>query len=136
MKISKKTEYGLKAMVFLAKNPIRKAAKGAPQSPFSLREIAAKTKISFGFLERIFSKLEKAGLVKAKLGVRGGYFLAKPAKKISVADIVVVLEEDLEVVHCQGCPMAGGCSSASMWQEVEQSINKTMGKKTLADLIK
>lgn len=136
MKISKKTEYGLRAMIFLAKNPYREGGRGKITRPFSLREIAAKTKMPFGFLERIFSKLEKAKLVKAKLGVNGGYFLARPAKKITTADIVEILEEDLAVVHCKGCPMAGGCSSKNIWDEVKESINKTMGKKTLADLIK
>ena len=136
MKISKKTEYGLRAMVFLAKNPIREGGKGKITRPFSLREIAAKTKIHFSFLEKIFSKLEKAKLVKAKLGANGGYFLARPASKITTADVAVVLEDDLAVVHCSGCPMAGGCKSQNVWEEVKQSINKTMGKTTLADLIK
>lgn len=136
MKISKKTEYGLRAMTFLAKNLYHKGDKGKITRPFSLREIAAKTKTPFGFLERIFSQLEKANLVKAKLGANGGYFLARPANKITIADIVSLLEEDLAVVHCQGCPMAGGCSSRDIWDEVKESINETMDKKTLADLIK
>jgi len=136
MKISKKTEYGLRAMVFLAKNPVRPQAKGAPYQPFSMREIAGKTKIPFVFLTKIFSKLEKAKLIKAKIGMRGGYFLAKSAKKISVVDIVMALEEEIATSHCCGCPMAGGCSSKDVWEEVQESVEKTMGKKTLADLVK
>ncbi len=143
MKISKKTEYGLRAMVFLARQSLGvgglakgKSKKGELSRPFSMREIADKTKIPFVFLTKIFSKLEKAGLIKAKTGMRGGYFLARPANKITTADVVSVLEEDLAVVHCSGCPMAGGCSSRDVWDEVKESINETMDKKTLADLIK
>jgi len=135
MKISKKTEYGLTAMVFLAKNPIRPRSKGAPHQPFSLREIANKTRMPYSFLEKIFLKLEKAKLVKAKIGMRGGYSLAKPASKITIADIVKVLEKNLSVVHCQGCPMAVGCASKDVWGEVQQSLSKALGSIKLANLV-
>ena len=126
MKISKRTEYGLRAMVLLANS----------QKVLSIREISNIAKMPFEFLSKIFIDLEKAKLVKAKRGGNGGYCLARPAQKISVADIVVVLEEDLSVVHCSGCPMAGSCTSENVWQEVEQSMSATMGKRTLADLVK
>jgi len=126
MKISKRVEYGLRAMVLLAKN----------QGVLSIREISNIAKIPFEFLSKIFIDLEKAKIVKAKRGGNGGYFLAKPAKKISVADIVLALEEEVATSHCCGCPMAGGCSSKDVWKEVQESVEKTMGKKTLADLSK
>jgi Rrf2 family protein len=126
MKISKESEYGLRAMACLAKS----------KKVLSIREISNIQKMPYNFLAKIFMKLEKAKLVKAKRGGKGGYFLAKPASKITTADVVAVLEEDLAVVHCQGCPMAGGCSSRDVWDEVKESISKTMGKKTLADLIR
>lgn len=136
MKISKKTEYGLSAMTFLAKNLYHKGTKGSIARPFSLREISAETRIPFVFLTKIFSKLEKAKLVKAKLGAQGGYFLTKPASKITVEHIFMALEENLEIVHCFGCSMTSRCASKNMWKKVEQSMSKTMGKITLSDLIK
>lgn len=135
MKISKKTEYGLRAMVHLARN-LPAGRHGKNKKAISIREISNTEGMPFEFLSKIFADLERASLVKAKHGANGGYFLAKPAKKITTADIAAVLEDDLAVVHCTGCPMAGGCRSQNVWEEVKQSINKTMGKTTLADLIK
>ncbi len=128
MKISKKAQYGLRAMLYLAKN--QKDKKVIP-----LKEIAKKERVPFDFLEKIFSQLEKAGLVGAKKGSQGGYFLAKPAKKITPGDIVAILEEDMTLVHCAGCPMAGGCTSEDVWGEVQQSLDNTLNAVTLEDLI-
>ena len=128
MKISKKTEYGLRAMVYLAK-------KSSKDNPCSIKEISKKEKISFDFLEKIISKLEKTGLVKAKKGVKGGYFLAKPAKKITPGDIVLILEENIVAVNCFGCPMSGKCSSKDVWDEVQESVDNSLNAITLADLI-
>ena len=127
MKISKKAEYGLRAMLFLAKNPKR---------IIPLKEIAKKEGLPFDFLEKIMGNLEKAGLVKARKGVQGGYFLAKPAKKITPGDVIMVLEEDIMQAQCLGCPMAGGCSSKDIWNEVQDSLDSTLNSTTLADLIK
>src|SRR3989344_8300266 len=110
MKISKKAEYGLRAMVHLAENKNKKA--------ISIREISNAEGMPFEFLSKIFADLERAKLAKAKHGANGGYFLARPANKITTADIVSVLEEDLAVVHCSGCPLAGGCTSQNVWEEV------------------
>ena len=133
MKISKKAEYGLMAMIFLAKNAIRKSGHGI----FSLREISAETKMSFVFLEKIFSKLEKAGLVKGIKGVRGGYVLAKSPKKINANDIVSVLDgSPEEIVNCAGCSKKGSCSAKTVWAQVEVALRKTLSGITLADLIK
>ena len=128
MKVSKKVEYGLRAMVCLARGKNKKA--------LSIREISKKEGIPFEFLSKIFSDLERAELVKSKHGANGGYFLSRPAGKITTADVVAVLQDDLTVVHCAGCPNAGHCSSENMWDEVKQAISRTMGKTTLADLIK
>lgn len=129
MKISKKSQYGLRAMVYLAK-------KSSKDNPCSIKEISKKEKISFEFLGKIMSELEKVGLVKTKKGVQGGYFLAKPAKKITPGDIVLVLEENTVPVNCSGCPMAAKCSSKNVWDEVHESMDNTLDAVTLADLIK
>ena len=129
VKISKKAQYGLRAMVFLAKNAAKK-------SPRSLKEISKKENIPFDFLEKIMSELEKAKLVKSKKGVQGGYSLAKPANKITPGNIVSVLEEDMTLVHCSGCPMAGSCTSENVWAEVQESLDSSLNAVTLADLIK
>lgn len=133
MKISKKAEYGLMAMIFLAKNPVHKNGGAI----FSLREISAETKTSFVFLEKIFSKLEKAGLVKGVKGVRGGYVLAKSPKKINANDIVSVLDgSPEEIVNCYQCTNKGNCTAKMVWAKVEAALRKTLKSITLADLVK
>lgn len=127
MRVSKKTEYGLMAMVHLAKNP---------KEVISLKNIAKATRAPFDFLEKIFSQLEKAKLVKAKKGAYGGYFLGKPANKITPGDVVMVLEENIAKSHCTGCPMMGGCTSKDVWSEVQESLDVTLNAITLADLAK
>jgi len=129
MKVSKKSQYGLRAMVYLAKN-------SSPKTLCSIKKISKAEDIPFDFLEKIMGELERAGLVKAQKGVAGGYFLAKPAKKITPGDIVAILEEDMTLVHCAGCPMAGGCTSEDVWDEVQESLDNTLNAVTLADLIK
>ena len=128
MKISKKTEYGLRAMVHLAKNKNNKA--------ISIREISNIEGMPFEFLSKIFADLERAKLVKAKHGANGGYFLAKAADKITPGDVVAVLEENIVKTNCYGCSMAAKCKSKNIWQQVQRAINNTIRKKTLADLIK
>ena len=128
MKISKKAEYGLTAMVHLAKNKINKAV--------SIRQISNIEGVPFEFLSKIFNDLEKAKLVKSKRGANGGYYLARPANKITAGDVVLILEENIAVSHCKGCQMAGKCTSKDVWGEVQQSLDTTLNAVTLADLIK
>ncbi len=128
MKISKKSQYGVRAMVYLAKHSSTK--KVCP-----IKEISEKEEIPFDFLEKIISELEKAGLVKAKKGVQGGYFLAKEPKEITAGEIVRVLESTVPV-SCAGCQMARMCSAKSVWDKVQDSLDSTLDSVTLADLIK
>jgi Rrf2 family protein len=125
MRISKKAEYGLIAMVHLAKN----------KKIISIREISNIEGLPFEFLSKIFSVLEKAKLIKAKHGASGGYVLAKGPKKITVSDIVFLLE-DLNAVNCKFCAKSKKCSTMNVWGKVDGSISKTLKSITLADLIK
>lgn len=125
MKISKKSQYGLRALVYLAK--IKKL------SP--LKEISKKERIPFDYLEKILSELERAGLVRAKKGVQGGYFLTKEPEKTTVGEVVRVLESTVPV-SCVGCQMARICSTKSVWQKVQDSLDSTLDSVTLKDLIK
>ena len=128
MKISKKAQYGLRAMVYLAK-----AKKGKVNS---LKEVSKAEGISFDFLEKIIGKMEKSGLVKSKKGAGGGYFLAKPAKKITAGDIVETLEGKIIPVSCALCYKSKKCISKNVWDKVKQSLASTLYSITLADLVK
>ncbi len=131
MKISKKSQYGLRAMVCLANE----------ESEFcSLRIISEKEKIPFSYLEKIFSKLEKSGLIDSKKGVQGGYALSKPTKKIKVGEIMRALEEELVLVECIGakgvCSKEKSCKTIGLWKKLQESMEKTIDSITLYDLTK
>jgi len=128
MKISKKSQYGLRAMVYLAKN-------SSENKVCPLKEISEKEKIPFDYLEKIIAELELAGLVLAKKGVQGGYFLAKKPKEITTGEIVRVLESTVPV-SCLGCQMARICATKDVWEKVQDSVDSTLDSMTLADLIK
>jgi len=129
MRISKKSQYGLRAMVYLAK---------FPGKIFSLKKISKAEGIPFDYLEKIFSKLEKAGLIKAKKGVRGGYFLAKKPEKIKIGEVIKALEGQTVLVSCfkSFCPLKRKCLAKNFWQKLNQAINFSLNSVTLADLIK
>ncbi|MBZ9572012.1 RrF2 family transcriptional regulator [Patescibacteria group bacterium] len=137
MKISKKSQYGLRAMVYLA-NP-RLKDKACP-----LKKISKDEEIPFDFLEKIFSKLEKAGLIKAKRGIQGGYFLAREPKKITVGKIIRILEGTIAPVRCIAkekgikfhCPRKKICKTFNVWQKIQDILNSTLNSITLADLVK
>ena len=115
-------------MVYLAKH-------SSENKVCPIKEISEKENISFDYLEKIVSELEKAGLVKAKKGVQGGYFLAKEPEKITSGEIVRVLESTVPV-SCLGCQMARICSTKNVWDKVQDSLDSTLDSMTLADLIK
>lgn len=127
IKISKKSQYGLRAMVCLAKSYKAKRI-------LSVKIISEKEGIPFDFLEKIISQLERAKLVKGKRGIGGGYVLAKSPNKITAKDIVQTLEETVPV-NCLLCDKSKRCLSKSVWKRIENNINKTLKSITLNELI-
>lgn len=106
-----------------------------------LKAISKKEGISFDYLEKIISKLEKKGLVGAKKGVQGGYFLAKKPSKIKVGDIIRALEGEIYLVRCtsgenNSCPRKGKCLAKNFWKKIQDALNISFDSLTLADLIK
>lgn len=127
MQISKRAQYGLRAMVYLAKQK--------RQEFFSLNDISKKENIPFDFLEKIMSELEKNKLVKAKKGIQGGYILAKTPAKITAKDIVETLE-NTTAVNCGCCGKSRKCLTKSVWREIDVAVEKTLNSIKLSDLIK
>jgi Rrf2 family protein len=127
MKATKKTQYALRAMIVLSKGD---------KTPISLRFIAKKEGISFDYLEKIFSKLEKNGLIGSKRGATGGYFLVRSADKITLKDIFDATEESISVVDCQEekCPRDGKCKASRAWKNVNNKIEKAFSSIKLSDL--
>ncbi|TET84049.1 MAG: Rrf2 family transcriptional regulator, partial [Candidatus Nealsonbacteria bacterium] len=128
-------QYGLRAMVYLA----RFQDKICP-----LRVISKKEGISFDYLEKIILKLEKTGLIKAKKGSQGGYFLGREPSKIKIGEIIRTLEGNTGLVKCIAtgkerkyhCPRERKCLTKNFWKKIQDSLNSALDSITLADLIK
>ncbi|MEI6288068.1 MAG: Rrf2 family transcriptional regulator [bacterium] len=133
MMFTTKTEYGLRAMVMLAKNK--------DSQPLSLTQIAKATHISQAYLEQLFAKLKSNNLVKSSKGSTGGYVLYRPAKKINIFEIVEALDGPMAVFYCVSkesnkiaCSVKG-CLTKKVWEELQKNIIKTLRKFSLADLV-
>jgi Rrf2 family protein len=120
-------------MVLLAKK--YNGPNGTPRV-LSVREMANLEAIPYGFLEKIIIQMEKAGLLRAKIGALGGYALALAPAKISVKNIVDVLDKNKKAVDCSLCGRSKKCLTKNVWEKVENSLNKTLDSITLADLIR
>ncbi len=134
MKLSTKGRYGLRAMIDLARY--------SEEEPVPINCIAARQDISERYLEQLFGLLKKAGLVQSVRGAAGGYVLAKSAGKISVGDVLRALEGSLEPVKCaafyseEGCMASDGCVTKYVWQKINDSINDTVDRMMLDELVR
>lgn len=129
MKISKKSQYGLRAMIHLAQRD---------GSFCSLKEISEKELIPFNYLEKICSQMEKGGLLKSRKGVYGGYALAKKHEDITVGELFRCLGERMLLVDCIDgiCAQKKHCKSINAWEKIQKSLEKTINSITLTSLIK
>ena len=130
MKLSTKGRYGLIAAVDLAL-----FSKGGP---ISISAIAAREGLSESYLEQLFAKLKKAGLVSSIRGTNGGYQLAKPAGEISVGDVLRDLDGEMVIVDCPDseskCARFDTCVTKYVWKRINNSINDTMDSMTLEEI--
>jgi Rrf2 family transcriptional regulator, cysteine metabolism repressor len=130
MKISTRTEYGLRMLVQLARHE--------GEGPLSLAGIARAEKLPHAYLEQLVGDLRRAGLVQARRGQAGGYELARPAAGISLADAVRALEGPLLEMPCAGaqdleaCDRPQPCSVHELFQRVYETLSGTLGATNLA----
>jgi Rrf2 family protein len=138
MKISQKTEYGLRAMVALA----LLAGQG---QPVPLRTVAESEQIPEQFLDQIVAKLRKAEFVKSVRGVNGGYMLSRPPEDISVGALVRVLEGSLAPMGCISeevkdssafCGRIQVCHTRNVWLRVMDAITQALDSISLADVMR
>jgi Rrf2 family cysteine metabolism transcriptional repressor len=131
MNISTKGRYGLRAMVDIAVHSIG--------DYIPLKIIAERQNISENYLEQVFSVLRKANLVKSARGSQGGYTLSKEASKITVGEVLRILEGDLGIAGDDGLLALDKtikvCINTVVWQSVNEQINKVVDSVTLQDLV-
>ncbi|MEK6264706.1 MAG: Rrf2 family transcriptional regulator [Clostridium sp.] len=131
MNISTKGRYGLRAMVDIAVHSIG--------DYIPLKIIAERQNISENYLEQVFSVLRKANLVKSARGSQGGYTLSKESSKITVGEVLRILEGDLGIAGDDELLALDKtikvCINTVVWQSVNEQINKVVDSVTLQDLV-
>jgi len=134
MKISTRTEYGIRVLVTLARLDPEDAC-------LSLTQIAKREKLPHAYLEQLVGDLRRAGLVSATRGQSGGYRLARPAGDIAMTDAVRALEGPLLEMPCAGaedlehCDRPQPCSVHEVFQRVYESLSATLGATNLAEVV-
>lgn len=142
MQLSTRGRYAVMAMADLA----TQQTLGCECGPICLAEIAARQQLSLSYLEQLFGKLRRAGLVASARGPGGGYRLAQSSDTISVAAIVEAVEEPIHATRCEtgtgGCmagPWPGGngerCQTHDLWFELGRQIALFLEGITLADVV-
>jgi len=130
MKLTSKGRYAVTAMLDIALNQ----SKG----PITLAMISERQDISLSYLEQIFAKLKKSGLVLSARGPGGGYRLSRDASEISVSEVIGAVNEDLEPRKCRGksnCQNGVQCLSHELWADLSGMINEFLDGVTLQQII-
>ena len=131
MKLTTRGRYAVTAMVDLALHD----ATGT----VSLADIAQRQAISLSYLEQLFAKLRRNGLVDSVRGPGGGYKLALPANEISIAKIIVAIDENIDATRCGGeenCQDDERCLTHHLWHQLSKRIHDFLSEVTLADLVR
>lgn len=135
MKVSTRGEYGVRAMVALAKNH--------GQGPMSISAMSKASAVPMPYLEQLIGPLRRAGLVESTRGARGGYRLTRSPDAVKVGDVYRVMEGPVAPMECvsediteQTCPLIDGCETRPVWLRMRDAIAETLDSTTLADLIR
>lgn len=139
MMFSTKAEYGVHVMAHLARTE--------GEGPISLAAIAEAERLPLAYLEHLVQRLRRAGLVESRRGAHGGYSLARPAKSITMAEVVEALEGEIAPIDCISAGADGAlvcareadadhsCPTKLLWVRVQGSIVRTLREMTLSDLV-
>ena len=134
MHLSTKGRYAVMAMADLARQAERAGVRAV-----SLAEIAGRQEISLHYLEQIFARLRRGGLVVGARGPGGGYVLSRPAADIPVFAVISAVDEPVEVTRCRegaGCLQRGErCLTHGLWDALGQAIEHFLSGVTLADVV-
>jgi Rrf2 family transcriptional regulator, iron-sulfur cluster assembly transcription factor len=134
MRLNTRGQYAVMAMADLA-------AYGRDK-PVPLAEIAKRQDLSIAYLEQLFAKLRKGGLIRSVRGPGGGYQLAYPAEETFVSDIVLAVDEPIRATRCHpsvtgGCRSGkpGRCLTHDLWAELGSQIHLFLSSVSLADVV-
>ena len=130
MRLTTKGRFAVTAMIDLALNAQNNAVK--------LNSISERQQISLSYLEQLFGKLRRAGLVESIRGPGGGYILGRDAGEINIAQIIAAAEDELDATLCKGkanCQSGAPCLTHNLWENLNHTINAYLSSVTLAGLL-
>ncbi|MFN2637311.1 MAG: Rrf2 family transcriptional regulator [Gemmatimonadaceae bacterium] len=134
MRITTWAEYGVICALHLAKR--------SELGPVNGREIARLERLPADYVEQILLRLRRAGVITSTRGARGGYVLAKPAREVSIRDVIHASELETFDLHCvshpveeERCSASHNCSIRPVWLMLQQRIDDVLQGVTLADLL-
>lgn len=131
MRLTTKGRFAVTAMMDVAMH--------GGSGPVTLAAVSARQRISLSYLEQLFGKLRRAGLVDSVRGPGGGYNLAKPQDSVSVADIITAVDEPIDATQCGGrenCHDDRRCMTHDLWAALNDHIFSFLSGVTLAQLLK
>lgn len=131
MKLTTRSRYGTRMVLDIALNQER--------GPVRVSDIARRQELSVKYLERLIGELKRAGFIKSRRGPKGGHLLARPMDRITVGEIVRVLEGGADVIGCggdgQACPRSAECLTRKAWMRAGQALYAELDSITVADLV-
>ncbi|MEJ2182649.1 MAG: Rrf2 family transcriptional regulator [Nitrospirota bacterium] len=132
LRLSTRGQYGVRAMFEIA--------KGYPDAPTTIKEIAERQDVSVAYLEQILNTLRRAGLVRSIRGPGGGYLLSRGPAHISIGAILKELEGPVAITSCldplEGCSRVDTCVTHLLWRSLGEKIEAFLGTITLDDLLR
>lgn len=129
LRMAKLTDYGIVLLTQFA-------ARG-DATPMTARELAAQARLPLPTVGKLLKQLSHGGLLASQRGTKGGYFLARPASKVTVAQIIEVLEGPMALTECQApgvCDQERFCSVKPNWLIINRTVRDALAKVTLADM--
>jgi Rrf2 family protein len=132
MNVSTKSEYGLRALIYIANHSDREAVPA--------REIAEKWKVPIKYLEQILKSLKEAGILMSHVGVNGGYKLSRSASLITAGEVIRILDGRLAPMGCVSffdydpCEFESNCTLKTLWARTRAAILGVLDQTTIADL--
>jgi Rrf2 family iron-sulfur cluster assembly transcriptional regulator len=131
MRLTTKGRFAVTAMADLA-------MRGG-KAPVTLAAISERQKISLSYLEQLFGKLRRNNIVESVRGPGGGYYLARPSNKISIAEIVIAVDEPLDATKCGGLGNCQGdqqpCITHDLWMGLNEKIYGYLEEVSLQQLV-
>jgi len=130
MRLTTKGRYAVTAMLDLAIHGKKK--------PVSLNDISGRQGISLSYLEQLFAKLRRCGLVSSVRGPGGGYRLSREESEISIAQVVDAVNESMDATRCRGkgdCQEGDQCLTHHLWQDLSSQIHDFLNDISIQDLV-